>query len=444
MGCDARWDAREPDTAKQDECAQFLAAFWKRCGWEYEIFSEPLEGYFASWYAARDGVLRQRLCLRGVTAYCHPKSFVDEMDACRGQISFVFDNSPDLPAEERHRLITLERAEHLWQPKYREVVKRVPREVPLSPDTAVGFYDVGGYERFGSGYWGRLCPLFLVVKELFIPSLDVGDDYNIFAETEKDIRDQGLASALHGPEREQAIEALLSFAFEGVDRTERLERVGEKLYEVGPAGELPWCELADGAVRDLCKKDEPPDEKAARREAYTGGLRRRLNEFEWSDKLQRFFRENGLALIGDLTECALAELSDTPQVGRKGAFEIWQSLLKLGVDLEQVREEREEAARQKRRAQAEAEHQRKLDELRAIARGSGEPEVMLLPVVDLGLSRRCTLALETYGIDCIRDLLPLTPQEVLKFRNFGKKSLRELQDFLAEHGLSLATDPPSG
>lgn len=40
-------------------------------------------------------------------------------------------------------------------------------------------------------------------------------------------------------------------------------------------------------------------------------------------------------------------------------------------------------------------------------------------------------------IETIRDITNLRKQDILKFRNFGKKSYAELQDWLYQHGLSM-------
>ena len=59
------------------------------------------------------------------------------------------------------------------------------------------------------------------------------------------------------------------------------------------------------------------------------------------------------------------------------------------------------------------------------------------PVAELELSVRSANCLEAAQIGTIRDLVVKTEQEMLKFRNFGRKSLNEIKDFLANMGLSL-------
>ena len=59
------------------------------------------------------------------------------------------------------------------------------------------------------------------------------------------------------------------------------------------------------------------------------------------------------------------------------------------------------------------------------------------PVAELELSVRSANCLEAATITTIRDLVVKTEQEMLKFRNFGRKSLNEIKDILSEMGLSL-------
>ena len=59
------------------------------------------------------------------------------------------------------------------------------------------------------------------------------------------------------------------------------------------------------------------------------------------------------------------------------------------------------------------------------------------PVAELELSVRSANCLEAAKITTIRDLVVKTEQEMLKFRNFGRKSLNEIKDILSGMGLSL-------
>jgi len=68
-------------------------------------------------------------------------------------------------------------------------------------------------------------------------------------------------------------------------------------------------------------------------------------------------------------------------------------------------------------------------------------------VNELELSVRAANCLKNANIKTIGDLVQKTEAEMLKTKNFGKKSLNEIKEILAEMGLSLGTKldtPPSG
>ena len=59
------------------------------------------------------------------------------------------------------------------------------------------------------------------------------------------------------------------------------------------------------------------------------------------------------------------------------------------------------------------------------------------PVAELELSVRSANCLEAADIVTIRNLVTKTESDMLKYRNFGRKSLTEIKEILAEMGLSL-------
>ncbi len=60
-----------------------------------------------------------------------------------------------------------------------------------------------------------------------------------------------------------------------------------------------------------------------------------------------------------------------------------------------------------------------------------------IPVETLNLSVRSYNCLKRSGIAKVSELIDLSEDEIMKMRNFGKKSLDEIKDVLAERGLSL-------
>src|SRR5271165_2345153 len=74
------------------------------------------------------------------------------------------------------------------------------------------------------------------------------------------------------------------------------------------------------------------------------------------------------------------------------------------------------------------------DEQPAPTEPSGEWDV---PVETLNLSVRSYNCLKRAGISKVSELLDMTEDEIIKMRNFGKKSLDEIKQVLAERGLAL-------
>ena len=58
-------------------------------------------------------------------------------------------------------------------------------------------------------------------------------------------------------------------------------------------------------------------------------------------------------------------------------------------------------------------------------------------IIDVeGIGEKYTAKLQAAGIKTIRDLVQKTESEMLKYRNFGRKSLTEIKNILKEMGLS--------
>ena len=86
-----------------------------------------------------------------------------------------------------------------------------------------------------------------------------------------------------------------------------------------------------------------------------------------------------------------------------------------------------------------------------VRREESQPEIdpiLLRPVDDLELTVRSANCLKAENLFYIGDLVQRTETELLKTPNLGKKSLTEIKDVLAQHGLTLGTKldnwPPAG
>jgi len=70
-------------------------------------------------------------------------------------------------------------------------------------------------------------------------------------------------------------------------------------------------------------------------------------------------------------------------------------------------------------------------------------KLLNLPVRELELTVRSANCLEAAEIETIGDLVEKTEAEMLKYRNFGKKSLEEIKNLLAKFNLTLGMDVKS-
>jgi DNA-directed RNA polymerase subunit alpha len=70
-------------------------------------------------------------------------------------------------------------------------------------------------------------------------------------------------------------------------------------------------------------------------------------------------------------------------------------------------------------------------------------KAMTMPIEDLDLSVRPYNCLKRAGIHTVGDLIKKTEDEVVAVKNFGRKSLDEVKEKLAAHGLSLRQPEPS-
>ena len=67
-------------------------------------------------------------------------------------------------------------------------------------------------------------------------------------------------------------------------------------------------------------------------------------------------------------------------------------------------------------------------------------QLLKTKLTDMNLSVRALNCLKAAEVDTLGDLVKFQKADLLKFRNFGKKSLTELDDLLERHGLSFGTD----
>jgi len=72
-----------------------------------------------------------------------------------------------------------------------------------------------------------------------------------------------------------------------------------------------------------------------------------------------------------------------------------------------------------------------------VAEDPDKVKLMSMPIDDLDLSVRPYNCLKRAGIHTVGDLIKKTEDEVVAVKNFGRKSLDEVKEKLAAHGLTL-------
>lgn len=112
--------------------------------------------------------------------------------------------------------------------------------------------------------------------------------------------------------------------------------------------------------------------------------------------------------------------SVTPEEAVSYAAKILKDYMDLFITVEEEARQIQQIAEEEEEVSPTAELQAKLDK----------------SIEELELSVRSYNCLEAAGIKTIRDLVQKTESEMLKYRNFGRKSLNEIKTILKEMGLS--------
>ena len=67
-------------------------------------------------------------------------------------------------------------------------------------------------------------------------------------------------------------------------------------------------------------------------------------------------------------------------------------------------------------------------------------QLLKTKLVDMDLSVRALNCLKAADVETLGELVSFNKNDLLKFRNFGKKSLSELEEFVREKGLNFGMD----
>src|SRR5207253_271186 len=85
----------------------------------------------------------------------------------------------------------------------------------------------------------------------------------------------------------------------------------------------------------------------------------------------------------------------------------------------------------------ELQQEKRRPDKQGLSAGPVPSRIFDMPIEQLELSQRTYNCLKRSQITRVGQILERTPEELLQLRNFGQKSLQELQDKLRQHDLSL-------
>ena len=198
--------------------------------------------------------------------------------------------------------------------------------------------------------------------------------------------------------------------------------------DLAEQGELP--------VEDEKKETPPepeskvPEEPAAAEPAPEGRARTELperpipiEEIGMSVRSYNCLKRMKIDTLQMLLEKSAEELAQIRNLGTKSLTEI---LRKRESYIPPEKPEEKEAAPAEEETQAQEE---------SPAEKAGEDT---RPIEDLGLSVRSYNCLKNAGIDTVQQLMDISPEQLRKIRNLGKKSLDELTEIRAGYGLPVS------
>ena len=184
---------------------------------------------------------------------------------------------------------------------------------------------------------------------------------------------------------------------------------------------------------------KPNNLESLRIDQKSPDLSRRVDDLNLSIRAEKCLKALNITYIGELVQISESELMGMTNFGGKSLVEIKQKLRAIGLNIDMqipnlhgfLKSVQEQKIREKNieKAPLSLPRQKSRERLHfyptEISRGQF---IKLLRVVDeLDLSTRSVNVLKTLGIKYIGDLVHLTEWELLQLRNFGKKSILEIQ-----------------
>lgn len=147
-----------------------------------------------------------------------------------------------------------------------------------------------------------------------------------------------------------------------------------------------------------------------------------VTDFELTVRARNCLKKMNIRTLGDLLRVSETELLAYKNFGEASLVEIREMLVAKGLRLGQ---------------RAEDAHRHIRREIFDKARKTGAEKHLDKPIGDLNLSVRARKALQSLGVRTIGELAARTEAELMGVKNFGQTSLEEVNERLADIGLSL-------
>jgi DNA-directed RNA polymerase alpha subunit len=193
----------------------------------------------------------------------------------------------------------------------------------------------------------------------------------------------------------------------GADRTSRRRAAG-RCHQI----------LADGRLRIRVDTSSARSSavRIAGRHAAAVHLYRDIEQLELSVRTYDCLKNEGIRFVGEFAQKGEAELLRLPNFGRKSLSELKEILAQIGLHLglaifDWPQPDPEFLSRQANK--------------------------LLERIDELELSVRSANCLKNDGINYVGELVQKSEAEMLKTPNFGRKSLNEIKELLAQSGLHL-------
>jgi DNA-directed RNA polymerase subunit alpha len=215
----------------------------------------------------------------------------------------------------------------------------------------------------------------------------------------------------------------LGILYEDKSRYDEAARCFERVLKVRPSERRAWLYHKEAvASMDTIVDDDLQKEVQRRVEI----LQTPISDFELSVRSRNCLSKMEIHTLGDLVQKTEPELLSYKNFGETSLTEIKDVLAGKGLVLGMFEEENmDEVTRRVLAATRKAED-------------DAERDILRHSVDELELSMRSRRCLDSLGVKTIGDLTSMSKDELLSTRNFGRTSLDEIREKLAEHRLTLS------